>query len=408
MLKYLYMRRNNNIKWVIIMKKLEDVIAKVRSPFTDNFIKELIELYINADCDFHAIYDAINKVNEENLQRNESINTLQNVIWDRGTSIADGKWEEDSHGKSHMVYETKPVYKENGYWMVLMSNPEAFKQYEDGDPEGKNLLYRIYLNVKGKDKLDCVMGYIEECHKRGLDYKFKFSTRDGRDDEIIIQSNSEHFLENLSIVEELTKQMQLGETPMLVGKYGNNIGVSEEYYNRLLSPTQARIYLLGASILKYICDHSDTTMTLCTDDEKRTLNYLLTTIKLHKEEAKANQDLADELMQDPEVDAAEVTEAMEMFNLIPYAKIDNVNMYEQNIFGSSDMYTDGSFEIRKLSGLAHRMYASEPEDFLNEITSNVRYIGNNVFGISKDMIFSVTTENNIEASKKKDTVDVDI
>ena len=386
MLKYLYMRRNKNIKWVIIMKKLEDVISKVQSPFTDDFIKELIELYINADCDFHAIYDAINKANEENLQRNESINTLQNVIWDRGTSIADGKWEEDSHGKSHKVYETKPVYKENGYWMVLMSNPEAFKQYEDGDPEGKNLLYRIYLNVKGKDKLNCVMGYIEECHKRGLDYKFKFSTRDGRDDEIIIQSNSEHFLENLSIVEGLTKQMQLGETPMLVGKYGNNIGVSEEYYNRLLSSTQARIYLLGASILKYICDHSDTAMTLCTDDEKRTLNDLLKTIKLYKEEAKAT----------------------EMFNLIPYAKIDNVNMYEQNIFGSSDMYTDGSFEIQKLSGLAHRMYASEPEDFLNEITSNVRYIGNNVFGISNDMIFSVTTENNIEASRKKDTVDFDI
>ena len=83
-------------------------------------------------------------------------------------------------------------------------------------------------------------------------------------------------------------------------------------------------------------------------------------------------------------------------------------MYEQNIFCSSDMYTQGNFEIQKLGELARRMYDLGTEDFLREITSNMRYIGNNVFGISKDMVFSVTTENNIEASKKKDVVDVDI
>lgn len=171
------------------------------------------------------------------------------------------------------------MYEQNEYWMKVMSNPDDFKDYEDGDPDGTHLLYRIYLNVKGKDKLDCVMGYIEECHKRGLEYKFKFSTRDGRNDEIIIQSTQEHLLENISIVQDLTKSMEVGITPMLVGKYGNNIGVAEEYYNRLLSPTQARIYLLGAAQIKYICDHRDTALALCSDDEKSTLEEMLKKIK---------------------------------------------------------------------------------------------------------------------------------
>ena len=43
------------------------------------------------------------------------------------------------------------------------------------------------------------------------------------------------------------------------------------------------------------------------------------------------------------------------------------------------------------------MYTQNPENFLNDVTNNIRFIGNNVFGISLDMVFSSATEDKTEA-----------
>lgn len=370
------------------MKKLEDVIARVQSPFSDDFIKSLIKTYLDNDCDFHTAYDAINNAKENDLYSNEHINTLMSVIGDRGTHIENYKEVEDSSGW-HKIYDTKPIYEKSEFWMVLMSNPDAFEEYNYMDDDGSHLLYRIYLNLKGKDKLDCVMGYIEECHKRELDYKFKFATKDGGDDEIIIQSTPEHFLENLSIIQGITNQMQLGKTPMLVGKYENNIGIAEEFYDRGISPTSKYIYLLGSALIKYICDHNDVALDLCSGEEKEILDGIYEDFEDKREHEKRRQERG-------------------RSKLKCGAKITGFDSSSKNILGSDEMCMGKIVEVHKLNGLIRKLYDLEPETFLNEITSNVRYIGNNVFGISKDMVFSVTTENNIEASKKKDTVDVDI
>lgn len=358
------------------MSKLENLFSKVESPFTDEFIKELIKMYLDNNCDFNTMYSAINKTNIGDLQINEHVDVLRQVIRNWYNSARDS-----SGGDSN------PEYDENEFWMRISSNSKEFEEYDKGDPAGLHLLYRIYLNVKGKDKLDCVMKYIEECHKKGLEFQFKYSTKDGRDDEIVIQSKTEDFLENISIIQEITQNMELGRVPMFVGKYGENIGITEEYYNRLMSPTQVRIHLLGAALIKYVCDHMEEALKLCTDEEKKPLEYIETSVNMFKEEAEEYKDFDDKL--------------------ICGAKIDDVDRLTQNILNSDEMYLDGRYKLPKLNGIIRKMYELNPEGFLQEITSNVKYIGNNVFGISKDMIFSVTTENNIEACKKKDKIDRD-
>lgn len=94
-----------------------------------------------------------------------------------------------------------------------------------------------------------------------------------------------------------------------------------------------------------------------------------------------------------------------MIGFSPQSKIKQADRLMENIFSDTEMYSRGSLNLKNLGEVMKKMYELEPDKVLDEITNNVRYIGNNVFGISKDMVFSVTTENDIESSKKKEEVD---
>lgn len=368
------------------MKALEDVLKQVHSPFTDDFIKALITMYVRKGCEFQKIYNCINHV--EFKPNDEYIQILEGMILRKGTSIYGRGLIQDTEG-INIMHERGPVYDYRENWMVVMSNPGSFAECERGDTNGNNLLYRIYLNLKGKEKADFIMEYIEACQQGNLDYKFKFSTKGNRDDEIVIQSKPEHFVENLSIVQRLTKTMQVGEPPMLVGTYGNNIGVAEEYYNRLISPTQKYIHLVGAAQIKFLCNHRELALQLCSEDEKEILNAIEHSISLKKK-------FAERRMKRGRTKSKAGEKISEMARL------------NENIYDSCDMYVEGSFYVGLLAGVIQKMYEISPDDYLAEMAANVRYIANNAFGISKDMIFSVSTEQNLDASKKKlEMVDID-
>ena len=134
------------------------------------------------------------------------------------------------------------------------------------------LIYRIYLNLKDKQKAEFIENYINRFQKFKIPFELKFSKDDSRLDQIVILSRSENFEENILAVEELTKDMQLGELPILIGKYKSGIGIAEEYYNRLYSPTMIKLALVRSSVKKYLCDHIDEFGNQLSDEEEEKIN----------------------------------------------------------------------------------------------------------------------------------------
>ena len=75
--------------------------------------------------------------------------------------------------------------------------------------------------------------------------------------------------------------------------------------------------------------------------------------------------------------------------------------YRQNIYDNSDM-SEGNYLIQQLGNVVKKLYEKDLDKFLNETVSNVRYIGHNVFGLSKDMVFSNITEQKIANDRESD------
>lgn len=119
------------------------------------------------------------------------------------------------------------------------------------------LIYRLYLNLKGEEKSEFIENYIKKCQEDQIPFEFKFSKDNSKYDQIVILSRSENFEANISTVEVLTKNLHLGNLPMLIGEYKDGIGIAEEYYNRLYIPTKVKLALVRSSVKKSLCDHKD-------------------------------------------------------------------------------------------------------------------------------------------------------
>ena len=125
--------------------------------------------------------------------------------------------------------------------------------------------------------LQVIKKYIDICRVKNLEFQIKFSQDDSRLDQIILLSKLEDLEANIAIVEEISQGLNLGEIPMVVGKYKNRIGIAEEYYNRLLSPTQVRLILVRTSIKKYLCDHKNEFFDQLEKEEQEILQRILNT-----------------------------------------------------------------------------------------------------------------------------------
>ena len=99
--------------------------------------------------------------------------------------------------------------------------------------------------------------------------KGKTITKTDEQSDKVILSDLENFEHNLKFIEECIVGKKLGKVPMLIGEYNNGIGIAEEYYNRLNSPTKIKLTLIKSAIKKYLCDHKDEVSEQLSDDEKK-------------------------------------------------------------------------------------------------------------------------------------------
>ena len=228
---------------------MEGILREVKSPFTDELIEDLIEKFIACGCDDNMFYREINGLEESENTIDPFTRELIRRIHSQGIDVGDSWFKEDN--------DTRFIYDSNNSWVQMYSENDAMKQNEKRKSQERPLVYRIYLNLSGKDKLDFVENYLKRCQDKKMPFEFKFSKGSSRDDQIVILSRMENFEENVSIVEELTEGMKLGKLPMLIGEFKNGIGIAEEYYNRLYSPTKVKLALVKSAVKKYLCDHKD-------------------------------------------------------------------------------------------------------------------------------------------------------
>ena len=178
--------------------------------------------------------------------------------------------------------------------------------------------------------------------------------------------------------------MALGNLPMLIGEYKNKIGIGEEYYNRLYSPTKARLALVRSSIKKYLCDHKDEFYNQIQDDEKEKIDIYISEFKyLYDEEMEEKQELGEDY---------------EDWKKSDYQRKSSIDCAKEHIENDSDAYVCGT-GLLDLNRVIQELYSNNPKEFVKEITQNFRTIGIEVWGFSKDFIFSNETEERFLTNK---------
>ena len=241
---------------------LENVLKEVKSPFTNGLIQKLIVMYIACGCDNGKLYRAINNSGMSNNVDNSHTRELITYL------LSGGEREDDL---SFERYALPYACEKKDRWIIMFSDQDPMAERTKNFDAPKPLIYRIYLNLKGKEKQDFILRYMNRCRADNVPYKFKFCRDDSRNDQIILLSRAENLAQNLSIVENITESMHLGMLPMLVGEYKDGIGVAEEYYNRLWGYTDVKLALLRTSVKKYLCDHKDEFYDELSDDERKRL-----------------------------------------------------------------------------------------------------------------------------------------
>lgn len=240
------------------------------------------------------------------------------------------------------------------------------------------------MNLKGEEKSTFVLNYIKKCKENGLPYELKFSREDSRNDQIVILSSLEDFKKNTLLVEELTKNMSLGDLPMLIGEYKNKIGIGEEYYNRLYSFTKARLVLVRTSVKKYICDHKDEFYNQVSDDDKRKIEKYISRFKeLYENEMEEKQELGKDY---------------EDLKKRDYQIKSSIDCAKEHIENDRDAYVYRT-DLLDLNRAIQKLYSNSPEKFIKETTQNFRTIGTEVWGFSKDIVFSNETEERFLTNK---------
>lgn len=359
---------------------ISKILEKVNSPFTDELIKDLIEKYITCGCDDNLFYNEVNKL--ENTDKNTSthIRALINQIYSQGISKSE-LW--DYHDKDNIQL----VYDSNSSWIVLYSEDDPMKDNQRTPDNQRHLIYRIYLNLKDKQKAEFIENYIKRFQKFKIPFEIKFSKDDLRLDQIIILSRSENFEENVLAVEELTKDLQLGDLPILIGEYKNSIGIAEEYYNRLYSPTKVKLALVRSSVKKYLCDHIDKFGNQLSDEEKEKINtYIREFNHLYESEKE---------------DIEEFGEDYEDLSKNYYQEKNTIDCAKEHIENDHDAYVCRT-GLLDLGNAIKQIYSNNPEQFISEIIQNYRIIGTQVWGFAQDFVFSNETERKFLKSKENE------
>ena len=357
---------------------ISKILEEVKSPFTDELIRELIEKYIACGCDDNLFYNEVNKL--ENVDKNTSthIKALINQIYSQGIAKSE-LW--NSHDKESI----KLVYNSNNSWVELYSEKDPMKDNQRTSDKKRPLIYRIYLNIKGKQKAEFIEGYIKRFQESKIPFGLKFSKDDSRLEQIVILSRSENFEENVLAVEELTKDMQLGDLPILIGEYKDHIGIAEEYYNRLYSPTRVKLALVRSSVKKYLCDHIDEFENQLSDEEKKKINSYISDFNYLYEFEKE--------------DIEEFGEDYVDLSKSYYQEKSTMECAKEHIENDQDAYICGT-GLLDLGNAIKQIYSNNPDQFISEISQNYQMIGTQVWGFAQDFIFSNETERTFFKSKE--------
>jgi len=98
---------------------------------------------------------------------------------------------------------------------------------------GMDSEHRLYINTDPLDIYKVSMYLISKCVQRNIPYDFKFDEAGNRDDTIIIYTDTDHFLDFISILNEIEKEhpeiiANVKNPPLLSGKIGGWIGYGTE------------------------------------------------------------------------------------------------------------------------------------------------------------------------------------
>lgn len=329
------------------MNEVYKILSQVQNPFTDEKLKELIELYIQSNCDMNKFYNRVNRT--EDMNRSPYLSELYNYLIKEDICL-----------------------NVNEYWNIVSSEEEFLKKSNNMRP-----IYRIYINAKEMNKVNIVKSYIEGCKAENRGYKFKYSNTDGRKDEIVILSSEEDFVKNIELIETITEGMDLGTPPELAGVYKEKIGIGEEYIQvPIYSYTQIRLGMIPIAMQKYILDNFSDFEKYCDDSEKSIVKYLIDDFK---DEA---EDISEELEEISESNEKKKRKLEE--ELFAYKNNIEPNGFMQ-MFDSVCKYFP-----EKLSE-----FIGEHSDIaFSEIVKNYR-LSCEIFGISENGLFSQITENDI-------------
>ena len=144
-------------------------------------------------------------------------------------------WDKDGHYSSweYLSSSTISAYRTNSF----------------------NIEHRFYLNADPLDILKLSMIYIKKCEQRNMPYEFKFAKTGGRDDTIVIYTNTKYILDTLSIINEIKKEYpeiyeRFSTPPLLTGKIDNKVGYGSEpvRYNRKESYSSIRVQKIDEAI----------------------------------------------------------------------------------------------------------------------------------------------------------------
>lgn len=343
------------------------ILKQVKSPFTDEEIENLIKTYIECNCDINEFYRRINLNVEE--QENPHLGDLYRRLF-----------SEDNRGDRFVggnILDT---------WIQIASSNDTLSvpdRQEDRVP-----IYRIYINAKGQDKAKIIEDYIKSCEEEEQEYKLKYSTVDGRQDEIVILSYGEDLARNIELVERITEGMSLGEPANLLGRYKDKIGIGEEYIQApIYSYTKTRLGIMPIVMQKYFLDHKPQFEQYLDEKNKGTGEFLL------KHFRKESQQLSDEI--------EELSDEMEDLSEDDKKEIEFLKKqqvaYQNNIdFNIGNMYWSVCKDIPE----AMRAYMAEHSEIaISEIVESYR-MACEIFGISRDGVFSKVTEEMMGVKKQ--------
>ena len=343
------------------------ILEEVKSPFTDELLRKLIEKYIACGCNDNLFYNEINQLeNTDKSIDSPHTEALISQIYSQGISKS-RLWNYPDKDNIPLAYDS------NNSWFLLYSDDDPMQDNRRTADNRRPLVYRIYLNLKDKEKAEFIENYIKKLQESKIPFKLKFSKDNTRLDQIVILSRSENLEENVLAVEELTQDFNLGKLPMLIGEYKNGIGIAEEYHNRLYSPTSVKLALVRSAVKKYLCDHIDEFESQLSDEEKKKINKYISEFNyLYEFEKEDIEEFGDEY---------------EDLSKNYYQEKSTIDCAKEHIENDSDAYICGT-GLLELGNAIKQIYSNNPEQFMSEISQNYRMIGTQVWGFTQDFVFS--------------------